>query len=146
MAYLVGNALVNFFIISNGINDATLQLFFTFIFMTVFDIYCLIASSCHLLKIAKHHELSEENRFQYEKKWFWMIIGLLGVMIVTWPLEVVTWNPKVYISLTSTLIADATKAFTAFNLLVIFVLRESVKRLIWQKYRAFRENDTEFEY
>lgn len=119
------------------------QLIVLCIFMIVFDIYFLIASSCYLWRIGKSHDLSERNRFQYEKNWFWMAVGVLGIMIITWPIEILSWNKEYYSSLHLSLISDGTKLFSAVNLFVIFIMRKNVKQLILNKYRAVRDGNVD---
>lgn len=130
--------LLDLFLSSFLFMNSVFQMFVMYVFMLIFDIYFVIASSYFFLKLGKSHEMSEKNiDFNMRRNGFGCSLDCSELWF-TWPLEIFNWQEDNHSVFALSLISDITKIFTAINLFVIFVLRESVKQLIFRKYRIFK--------
>lgn len=140
IAFQVCAYFAEFVVFRSMFSETILLLFIAYAFMMIADIYFMIASAYHLFQLAKTLEISQQNRFNYEKKWYWMYMAFLTSMIFTWMIEILCWNDQISSSLPLSIIVDVTKLFTAVNIFIIFVMRKSVQEMLFNKYRALRGN------
>lgn len=131
---------MEFYLSKSVLSESMILLLILYTYVVIADIYFMIASAYHLLQLAKTLEVSQQTRFNHEKEWYWMNLAFLASMIFTWVIEICCWTEKISTSLSLSVIADLTKLFTAVNIVIIFVLRRSVKELLFNNYRALKGN------
>lgn len=140
ISYSLSVYFFDFVFLDSFFRGSIVSLLMMYVYMIIFDIYFMIASGYYLVNIAKNIEPSIQNRFNHEKKWYYMYMSLLGIMIFTWIMELLCWEEEVASNLSLSVIADLTKLFTSINIFIIFVLRKSVQELLFNKYRSLRGN------
>lgn len=119
---------------------AVLLLFLAITFMLIYDFLLILAACFLLFKRSRSLESEEEERkYKFERKWFWMNAANLFLMIITLPFEVFSWQEKIYLSENTSLVVDLIKMYTAINLSIVFVLRNSVQAKIANDYRQLKE-------
>lgn len=109
------------------------------------DIVFVLSSAFLLLKDSKNLEGSEENKFKQERYWFFSIFWLIVILFFNWLIEFISFTKdKMHLLLEISILLDFTKLFTAFNLLIVFILKDDVKTLIFKKYRNLRRSESNF--
>lgn len=110
-------------------------------FMIFYDILLVLTACCLLFKRSRSLENEEEvERFQFEKKWFWMHAANLFLMIITFPFEIFSTQEKIYLSQKTAFVVDLIKMYTAINLSIVFVLRSSVQTKLFNDYKQLKQS------
>lgn len=113
----------------------------SYIFLLV-AVCCLIIYATYLLfKRSFQLETEEEQeRFELERKWFWMHASTFLLMMIIFPFEVFSWRKNVYLSVKTSAMVDLIKLYTAINFCVIFVMRHSVQVKVNMQYQILKES------
>lgn len=110
-------------------------IFYAYLITATFDVICLMISGILLFKISRGLANLERNKFEVEKQWFWSFLNSLVIMLITWITEIVMWRRKnPYDNFNLSIISDLIKILSAFNIFAIFLARENVKIILYEKY------------
>lgn len=122
--------IISFFLETVG-NSYLIILFVSFGAMFV-DMMFLIDAVIIIFKITTTMQPVNEKKFKKAKEWFCMCLGLHGIVIFIWTIEIISW---VHLDAQSFSHPDLTKLFAAIHISMIFIERKSVKKLIFEKFR-----------
>ncbi|KAL7036859.1 hypothetical protein ACKWTF_008964 [Chironomus riparius] len=124
-------------------NSGLEYLFFMYFIIVVLDIILFIITGVKMLMISRQLEHSEQARFDSERKWFWIVLKMTLVMLITWPFELYLWSHKFDVFGDTT--GDFINLLTATTIMLMLVGREKARILLFGKYREVNdmENDAE---
>lgn len=105
----------------------------------IFEAICLMISGIMIIIKSRNLARSEQNKFNEEKRWFWSILSLFGILITTMIAEQFHGSPEMLKSLTLSIVLDLIKLFGAVNIFLIFIAREKVKNLLFKRYYGVYE-------
>lgn len=77
---------------------------------------------------------SDQARFDDERKWYWIIVKLCLIMLITWPFQMLSW--LVEFSLHGFMTQDFILLFTAITATIILLGRKKVKNSMFGKYHG----------
>lgn len=118
-------------------------LVFIYFFIGFVDIVLLILTGVKIFRTSRHLEHSEQARFDSEKKWYWIIIKITLMMLVTWAFEISLWSRD--FNMLKETAGDFINLLTATTILLMLVGREKARILLFGKYREVYdiENDAD---
>lgn len=101
------------------------------IITAIFNVTCLLISGILIFKISRRLSNSEINKFEEEKQWYWSFLILLLIMLIIWSTEIVLWKEN---DISCSMISDLIKILSSFNIFVIFLFKESVKTILYDRF------------
>jgi len=84
--------------------------------------------------LSRHLTHSEQAKFDFERKWFWITVKLALIMLVTWPTQAYVWKSN--FKLFNFIFADCIILLTAVTIFVILIGRKKIRILLLGKYRG----------
>lgn len=105
--------------------------FSVYIITAIFNITCLSISGILIFKISRRLSNLEINKFEEEKQWYWSFLILLLIMLIIWSTEIVLWKEN---DISCSMISDLIKILSSFNIFVIFLFKESVKTILYDRF------------
>ena len=108
-------------------------------FIGAFDVVVLIITGIMILIISRSMTLSDQSRFKEEKKWFWIIVKLSLIMLITWPFQILDWLVEFHLH--GFIVQDSILLFTAITATIILLGRKKVRNVMFGEYQGI--NNTE---
>ncbi|XP_070491518.1 G-protein coupled receptor Mth2-like isoform X3 [Chironomus tepperi] len=112
-------------------------LFFIYFFIGFIDVVLLIITGVKIIYRSRHLEHSEQARFDTEKKWYYIIIKISLMMMVTLLFEISIWSRDFNLLIETTV--DFVSLLTATSMFLMLVGREKVRILLFGKYREVND-------
>jgi hypothetical protein len=105
--------------------------------LIIADFILVIATLVLMRKVSRGTDSAEDERYQRERKWFFITLKLYAIIIITWPFDVFRITPD--FNFVSSLTIDVLKLFSGFLIFAILVLRRDVRTLLFRKRRRFEK-------
>lgn len=106
----------------------------TYFIPLAFGALCLLISGIMLINKSKKLTAKEHNKFKEEVDWFWSLLCLIAISIMSWVTYHVFSSPDVFPSLTLRVLFKLLHHSDAIIIFVMFILRKNVKKLLFNKH------------
>lgn len=130
-------SVINVKIFRSFVHYIVLFFFGSFLLLCIVDVVFIVLAGIEIYKFSVMSNMSENTRFILEKERFWMYVELFGVVLVTMPIEFITWLWD-EVSFDAMMVSDFIKCFSAGIIFCIFVMKKNVRCLLSDRYGSLK--------